>query len=356
VLDTMSSSSAAAAAGATPAALEVETLRDAGLCVKCRSDDSNYLDPLAKLAWARTCRHGLCERCRRDLFARHRTNRCPLPGCGDTVTQSDYVGETREAAEFRRECDVRKRLGRVFNKRLADFGGDSAAYNDYLETVEGHVATLVAGAPDEVQRAETAIAAYQAEHARLIAANAAAAAEQARREAAAAKAAAEARAGAAARSAREAAERHAAAEALRRRLLDVLSAVREGGPALSQATRESYKAELAALRAALTEAQAAQTAAAAAASAAVSGAGGAAGSGGPQAVPCAAIFPPRLVAEVNAALAALALPAVPPAIVARQHRAGGLLPALRHAWAADELVEELWCGGGAAGGVDAEPG
>lgn len=322
-------------------ALEVESLRDAPVCAKCRSDDSNYMDPLSKLAWARTCRHGLCERCRKDLFSRHRTNRCPVQGCADTVTQSDYVPDTREASEFKRECDVRKRLARIFNKRPGDFNGDARAYNDYLETVERYICVLVTGSPDEQREVDTAIAAYQAENARSIAANAAAADAASRREEQRAKEEAAARSEAALKAAREHAERKVAAEALRQRIFSVLAAVRDDGPALNDAQRAAYKAELTELRGKLQAAQNALTAAAASAEAAAASASASA-TAAPLPIPCALVFPPRLLAEVNAAIAHLSLPALPPAIIARQQRAGGLTNHDKERWAAEEVAEELW--------------
>lgn len=327
-------------------ALELESLRDSSICGKCRATDANYLDPKSRLAWARICRHALCERCRQELFGRHRSNRCPVPQCGDTVTQTDYVLETREQVEFKKECDVRRRLSRIFNRQPSDFRGDTAAYNDYLEMAERYIATLVTGTPEEIARVEAAISAYKDENARSIAANEAAQSSAAQRQAAMAKVDAVVRAEHAVKTAQEETARRAATDAMRARLFTLLSTIRDAGSGLTPAKRDAYRTELASLKLQLTQAQGA----AGSTAKTPAGATGAPDVQHAMVVPCASIFPPKLLAEVNAALAALAPAATPAALLERQLRASGDTAAERDGWLSGALEEELWFAGCAGPG------
>jgi hypothetical protein len=82
---------------------------------------------------------------------------------------------SNEHDEFRKEIEVRARIGRIFNKTLdGDFGGDIAAFNNYVELQETYIANLVL--ENRVPETEAAIASYQVENQRSIALNAARAA------------------------------------------------------------------------------------------------------------------------------------------------------------------------------------
>jgi hypothetical protein len=130
------------------------------ICCRCERDDANYLDPNAKI-WYSKCGHLLCERCKRELFQKHRMNKCPRKGCGITLGAQDFSAETKEQREYAEEKRVRDRLSKVFNKTLSDFNGNVAQYNDYLEHVETLVARLVTGSEREKAATEAEIAAYR---------------------------------------------------------------------------------------------------------------------------------------------------------------------------------------------------
>lgn len=133
------------------------------VCCKCEKDDSNYISPDSRM-WYTPCNHALCDRCKQDLFGRHRLQKCPQKLCGATIAIQDLGTETRESREFEEEKRVRKRLSNIFTKTLADFGDDSAAYDTYLEQFERYVQALVQGNEQERAQVEAAIAAYRAKH------------------------------------------------------------------------------------------------------------------------------------------------------------------------------------------------
>ena len=289
----------------------------ASACSRCHNSDTNYLDGEARLSYSARCGHGACRRCLSELFGRHRSARCPVPSCGETLTRADFSEETREATEYRREKEVRHRLGLIFNRTAADFGSaDAAGWNDYTERVEGFVAALVAGAPREREAVEAAIEAYKGGHARAIARNNARADAAAKRANEALRSERGAREAAVAKTEGVAAAQRAAAERLRARLSGVVAAAGGAAPpplqpvvgvgggggrrdsaTASAAAASSARAELVTLRARLLSAAAALAPTAtpsAAASALEEGTG-------QMYVPCAHVFPPRFLGEPNAA-------------------------------------------------------
>jgi CDK-activating kinase assembly factor MAT1 len=66
-----------------------------------------------------------------------------------------------------RECDIRKRVGEVFNRREDEFE-NLAGWNDYLEMVEGLVFDLVEGTTKEKAKAEETLRAHRAANAKEI--------------------------------------------------------------------------------------------------------------------------------------------------------------------------------------------
>lgn len=293
------------------------------VCCRCERDDTNYLDPSARM-WHSKCGHMVCERCKRELFQRHRMNKCPQKGCGITLGAQDFSGETREQREYTEEKRVRKRLATVFNKTLQDFNSDAAAFNDYLEHVEVLVAQLVSGSEREKAAAEADIAAYRETNKYNIDLNMARqhAAEQAAKERQAAEMAAR-EAAARASAASEAAAR-AAAERVKQHIKAVLFGEKKIQGEDERAGIRALKEKLLAIQQAKKE------------SGAAAGGGGAAdplgGSAAPlqhapqqvQAyVPCATVFPPRLVAYAHPSWMQLPALQLPPSSLPSHQAAGG---------------------------------
>lgn len=133
------------------------------VCCKCEKDDSNYISPDSRM-WYTPCNHALCDRCKQDLFGRHRLQKCPQKQCGATIAIQELGTETRESREFEEEKRVRKRLGGIFTKGRADFGDDVAAYDAYLEQFEQFVQVLVQGSDEEKAKVEAVVAAYRSKH------------------------------------------------------------------------------------------------------------------------------------------------------------------------------------------------
>lgn len=67
-----------------------------------------------------------------------------------------------------KEVNIRKRVGRIFNKRREDFG-DLRAYNDYLEEIEGIIVQLAK--ETDVAQANEKIEQFRLENKDLIAKN-----------------------------------------------------------------------------------------------------------------------------------------------------------------------------------------
>lgn len=177
------------------------------------------------------------------------TVRCPGVGCGLALTAADFANKRPEEEEFEREKEIRRKLARIFNKTAADFAGDAAAYNDYLESVETYVANLAGGV--DVERTEAAIRAYASANATSIAVNSARQDAAARESAERVAAEAAARAEAQRRAAAEEGARRAAYERVKRKLMDALL----GEARLDEPARVDLKAKLFELQARLQQGQ-----------------------------------------------------------------------------------------------------
>jgi hypothetical protein len=307
------------------------------VCCRCERDDANYLDAGARL-WYASCGHALCERCRKEMYARHRENSCPARGCGATLNAQDFSGQTREMKEFEEEKRVRRRLAAIFNKSALDFGGDADAYARFVEEVEVRVRTLVTGSEREKAEAEAQIAAYRAANQYQI--SLATAQQQARAVADRERLAAEAMARqAASRSAAEAeGAARRAAETVRRHITDVLLGEKRTLGADERAGLQALKARLLDVQAMKKSGGPMGTGLGAGA-----GAGAAAVPAGPvlRYVPCPTVFPPRLVSTTHPGWTSLGPHELPPSTLPAHRRAGGFRGEEASAWAAELLGASL---------------
>ncbi|KAJ3053566.1 TFIIH/NER complex subunit [Rhizophlyctis rosea] len=112
---------------------------NADKCPVCLTE--KYLNPNLKL---------LVSPCFHKMYI----NRCKHKHSGDFTYQipltkkSHSIRSTGAKATFEdlrveKEVQIRKRISRIFNKRLEDFRGDPEAYNKYLEMVEDTTFNLV---------------------------------------------------------------------------------------------------------------------------------------------------------------------------------------------------------------------
>jgi CDK-activating kinase assembly factor MAT1 len=111
-------------------------------CPQCKTD--RYLNPKLKLLVS-PCYHKLCESCLDRIFS---LGPAPCPECGVTCRKNQFGIQTFQDLQVEREVDVRRRVGRWFNKREEDFENLSR-YNDYLEEVESITFNLINGVDKE---------------------------------------------------------------------------------------------------------------------------------------------------------------------------------------------------------------
>ncbi|UZJ52304.1 hypothetical protein CBS101457_001624 [Exobasidium rhododendri] len=113
-------------------------------CPQCKTD--RYLNPKLRLLVS-PCYHKLCESCLDRIFS---LGPAPCPECNKTCRKNQFGVQTFQDLQVEREVDIRKRVGKWFNKREEDFENLNR-YNDYLEEVESITFNLI----NEVDKEET---------------------------------------------------------------------------------------------------------------------------------------------------------------------------------------------------------
>ncbi|KAF2197423.1 CDK-activating kinase assembly factor [Delitschia confertaspora ATCC 74209] len=102
------------------------------ICPVCKS--SRYLNQNMKFLINPECYHKMCESCVDRIFSRGPAP-CPIAGCKRTLRKVRFRDQTFEDLALEREVDIRRRIGKVFNKTQDDFE-TLKDYNNYLEIVE----------------------------------------------------------------------------------------------------------------------------------------------------------------------------------------------------------------------------
>ncbi|RKO85563.1 CDK-activating kinase assembly factor MAT1-domain-containing protein [Blyttiomyces helicus] len=138
---------------------------DSDTCPVCKS--SKYLNPTMKLLVS-PCYHKMCENCISRLFLQGPAP-CPITTCQKTLRKRDFVAQTFEDLYVEKEVQIRKRVGRIYNKRLEDFKRNLRAFNDYLEEVEDITFNLINEI--DLQETEDRIAKYREDNKESIEAN-----------------------------------------------------------------------------------------------------------------------------------------------------------------------------------------
>eukprot|EP00842_Homolaphlyctis_polyrhiza_P003714 jgi/Hompol1/4343/HPOL_003606-RA len=132
-------------------------------CPVCKTD--KYLNPTLRLLVS-PCFHKMCESCINRLFL---SGPAPCPICKATLRKSNFVFQTFDDLLVEKEIQIRKKIGRYFNKRLEDFDGNLRAYNDYLEEVEEIMFNLIHDI--DLQNTQERIDRYRIENKEIIEAN-----------------------------------------------------------------------------------------------------------------------------------------------------------------------------------------
>jgi CDK-activating kinase assembly factor MAT1 len=127
------------------------------ICPICKSN--RYLNPSLQFLINPECYHKMCSTCVDRIFTSGPAS-CPVPYCGRTLRKKGFHKAFFSDLKVERECDVRKRVGSVFNRREDEFVG-LREWNDYLEEVEGLVFDICYGEKAERESAERRVLEYK---------------------------------------------------------------------------------------------------------------------------------------------------------------------------------------------------
>ncbi|KAG0645424.1 RNA polymerase II transcription factor B p38 subunit [Hyphodiscus hymeniophilus] len=139
---------------AKPSSLEDPT-KD--ICPVCKSN--RYLNPSLQFLINPECYHRMCSTCVDRIFTSGPAS-CPVPHCGKTLRKKGFHAAFFGDLKIEREVDVRKRVGKVFNRRQDEFE-TLLDWNNYLEEVEGLVFDIVEGSPKTRAQAEERLKQYR---------------------------------------------------------------------------------------------------------------------------------------------------------------------------------------------------
>ncbi|KAI3638778.1 hypothetical protein MIR68_003276 [Amoeboaphelidium protococcarum] len=106
-------------------------------CPICKMD--KFLNP-SMILLVSPCYHKMCESCVNRIFA---GGSAPCPICQTSLKKSNFMKPIFEDMYVEKECRIRKRVWRIFQKSEDDFNGDLRAYNDYLEKIEDMIFEMV---------------------------------------------------------------------------------------------------------------------------------------------------------------------------------------------------------------------
>lgn len=125
------------------------------LCPVCKTD--KYLSPEIEFKINPECYHKICDACVDRIFALGPTN-CPYPNCDKILRKNKFKAQVFDDIQVERECDLRKRVLLVYNKKENDFEGNVDEYNKYLEEIEDIIYKLMNGI--EVEETEDKLKEY----------------------------------------------------------------------------------------------------------------------------------------------------------------------------------------------------
>jgi CDK-activating kinase assembly factor MAT1 len=129
----------------------------ADICPICKSN--RYLNPSLQFLINPECYHKMCSTCVDRIFTSGPAS-CPVPHCGKTLRKKGFHAAFFQDLKIEREVDVRKRVGKIFNRRQDEFES-LLDWNNYLEEVEGLVFDIVEGSVKTRAAAEEKLKRYK---------------------------------------------------------------------------------------------------------------------------------------------------------------------------------------------------
>ncbi|QSZ29763.1 hypothetical protein DSL72_004280 [Monilinia vaccinii-corymbosi] len=120
------------------------------ICPICKSN--RYLNPSLQFLINPECYHKMCSTCVDRIFTSGPAP-CPVPHCGRTLRKKGFKAAFFADLAIERECDIRRKVGEVFNRSEDDFE-TLLDFNNYLQETEDLVFDLVNGKGKTRQDAE----------------------------------------------------------------------------------------------------------------------------------------------------------------------------------------------------------
>ncbi|ODQ47995.1 hypothetical protein PICMEDRAFT_15852 [Pichia membranifaciens NRRL Y-2026] len=109
------------------------------LCPVCKTD--KYLSPEIEFKINPECYHKICDACVDRIFALG-PSPCPYPNCDKILRRNKFKAQVFDDLNVERECDIRRRVLSVYNKKEGDFQTPEM-YDKYLEEIEDIVYKLL---------------------------------------------------------------------------------------------------------------------------------------------------------------------------------------------------------------------
>ncbi|KAG0680632.1 TFIIH/NER complex subunit [Pichia californica] len=109
------------------------------LCPVCKTD--KYLSPEIQFKINPECYHKICDACVDRIFALG-PSPCPYPNCDKILRRNKFKAQVFDDLNVEKECDIRRRVLSVYNKKEGDFQ-TGEMYDKYLEEIEDIVYKLL---------------------------------------------------------------------------------------------------------------------------------------------------------------------------------------------------------------------
>jgi CDK-activating kinase assembly factor MAT1 len=109
------------------------------LCPVCKTD--KYLSPEIQFKINPECYHKICDACVDRIYALG-PSPCPYPNCDKILRRNKFKAQVFDDLKVEKECDIRRRVLSVYNKKEGDFQTPEM-YDKYLEEIEDIVYKLL---------------------------------------------------------------------------------------------------------------------------------------------------------------------------------------------------------------------
>lgn len=128
------------------------------LCPVCKTD--KYLSPEILFKINPECYHKICDACVDRIFALG-PSPCPYPNCEKVLRRNKFKAQVFDDLIVEKECDIRRRVLSVYNKKENDFQ-TKEMYDKYLEEIEDIVYKLLNR--EEIEETEERLKQYSIEN------------------------------------------------------------------------------------------------------------------------------------------------------------------------------------------------